>query len=186
MRALVSIFAALLIVISLYQLSFTWFVNKQESAIAAKARQYVNRHFPPAAKKYPGDKEAQALYQDTLDQVFNDRNKRLLDSTKDTKITWWGTTYQKSKENELLLGLDLQGGISVTLDVALDGLIKGLANNPHDAQLLKALDVANQRKATGNLIDLFVQAFKENNPNVKLAPIFSNSNRNTIKFDASD
>jgi SecD/SecF fusion protein len=186
MRALVSIFAALLIVISVYQLSFTWFVNKHEAAMETKAKNYVSRLYPSASQKYPGDKEARSLYQDTLDEIFNARKKKLLDSTKDTKITWWGTTYEKSKESELLLGLDLQGGISVTLDVALDGLIKGLANNPRDPRVLKALDIANQRKASGNLIDLFVQAFQENNPNVKLAPIFSNSNRNTIKFDASD
>jgi SecD/SecF fusion protein len=188
MRALVSIFAALLIIISLYQLSFTWFVNKHESAIDAKAKRYVNSLYPSAQTKYPGDKEARALYQDTLDQVFNQRRRHLLDSTRDTKITWWGTSYQKSKESELLLGLDLQGGISVTLDVALDGLIKGLANNPRDPQLLKSIDRAVQKKLTsdGNVIDLFAQSYRELYPNGKLAPLFANSNRNKIKFDASD
>ncbi|HXO74622.1 MAG TPA: hypothetical protein VN824_05310, partial [Puia sp.] len=189
MRALVSIFAALLIIISLYQLSFTWFVNKHESAMEAKAKTQVHRLYPEtAAQKYPGNKEAQALYQDTLDQTLNTRKKKLLDSTKETKITWWGTTYQKSKESELLLGLDLQGGISVTLDVALDGLIKGLANNSRDANLLKAIDGAQRKKLTqaGNLIDLFAQSYKEVNPTGKLAPLFSNSNRNKIKYDASD
>ncbi len=189
MRALVSIFAALLIIISVYQLSFTWFVNKHESAMEAKAHQYVSRLYPvKPAQKYPGDKEAQALYQDTLDQAFNARKKKLLDSTKDTKITWWGTTYQKSKQDELLLGLDLQGGISVTLNIALDGLIKSLANNSRDPQLLKALSVAQTKKLTnsGNLIDLFAESYKEANPTGKLAPMFSNSNRNKITYDASD
>jgi SecD/SecF fusion protein len=189
MRALVSIFAALLIVISLYQLSFTWFVNKHESAMEAKAQTQVKRLYPQTAlQKYPGDKEAQALYQDTIDQALNARKKRLLDSTKETKITWWGTTYQKSKEGELLLGLDLQGGMSVTLDVALDGLIKNLANNPRDGQLQKALALATQKKLTqaGNLIDIFAQSYREVNPNGKLAPLFSNSNRNKLKYDASD
>jgi len=136
----------------------------------------------------PLNKEAMALYQDTIDEALTLRKKQLLDSTKETKITWWGTTYQKSKESELLLGLDLQGGISVTLDVALDGLIKGLANNPRDPQLLKALDLANKRKvsSSGNLIDLFAQSYKEINPNSKLAPVFSNANRNKIKYDDGD
>ena len=62
MRALVSIFAALLIIISVYQLSFTYFVNKHESAIEAKAKTQVSRLYPQsAAQKYPGNKEAQAL-----------------------------------------------------------------------------------------------------------------------------
>ena len=188
MRALVSIFAALLIVISLYQLSFTWFVNKHEAAMQDKAKRYTNNVYPSAQTKYPADKEARALYQDTLDDVYKSRLKHLLDSTKDNKITWWGTTYQKSKENELLLGLDLQGGINVTLDIALDGLIKGLANNPRDPALLKAIQTAQQKKLTSdaNFIDLFAQSYKEENPNGKLAPMFANSGRNNLKFDASD
>ena len=189
MRALVSIFAALLIIISVYQLSFTYFVNKHESAIEAKAKTQVSRLYPQsAAQKYPGNKEAQALYQDSIDEAFNARKKKLLDSSKDTKITPWGTSYQKSKENELLLGLDLQGGISVTMDVALDGLIKGLANNTHDAKMIQALNTAMQRRQSesGNVIDLFADSYKKQNPNDRLAPLFSNSNRNKIGYDASD
>ncbi len=188
MRALVSIFAGLLILISVYQLSFTWFVNKHESTIDAKAKKYVNGLYQAPMQKYPADKEARALYQDTVDQAYNQRRKRLLDSSNDTKITWWGTSYQKSKENELLLGLDLQGGISVTLNVGLDALIKSLANNPRDPQLLKAIDLASQKKISNdaNLIDLFTQSYKELYPGSKLAPLFANANNNKIKFDASD
>ncbi len=189
MRALVSIFAGLLIVISLYQLSFTWFVNKHESAMTQKAERFVKNNYPAAETKYPGDKEAQIIYKDSLNLLVRARLQRLLDSTKDQKITWWGTTYQKSKESELLLGLDLQGGINVTLDIELEGLIKGLANNPRDASLVKAIQVADQKKLTNggaNYIDLFAQAFREVNPGVKLAPLFANSNRNKLKFESSD
>ncbi|HTQ27761.1 MAG TPA: hypothetical protein VMI35_06520, partial [Puia sp.] len=189
MRALVSIFAVLLITISLYQLSFTWFVNKHEKAMEDKAKRYVNNLYLSPEKKYPSDKEQQALYRDSLDEIYHARLRRLLDSTRDTKITWWGTSYQKSKESELLLGLDLQGGIAVTLDIALDGLIKGLANNPRDPMLLKAIQVAQQKKLTSggaNFIDLFAQAYKEVNPTGQLAPLFANSNRNKLKFESSD
>ncbi|HEV2353905.1 MAG TPA: protein translocase subunit SecDF, partial [Puia sp.] len=189
MRALVSIFAGLLIIISLYQLSFTWFVNSHESAMQAKAKLLVNRLYPvKPAQKYPGDKEAQAAYQDTLDQLYNQKDDSLLKATADQKITWWGTTYQKSKEDELLLGLDLQGGISVTLNIALDGLIKNLSNNPKDPQLLRAIAMGEQKRLTnsGNLIDLFAESYKEINPNGHLAPLFSNINRNKLTYDASD
>ena len=188
MRALVSIFAGLLILISLYQLSFTWFVNKHEAAIKTKAVQQVRRAYPTPEQKYAGNKEAQALYRDSLDQIQRNRLSRLLDSTKDQKITWWGQTYQKAKESELLLGLDLQGGINVTLDVALDGLVKGLANNPKDPLLLKAIARAQTKKLNSdrNFIDLFGEAFKEVNPNVKLAPQFANTNRNQLNINASD
>jgi SecD/SecF fusion protein len=188
MRALVSIFAGLLILISLYQLSFTFFVNKHESSMEQKALQQVKRAYLTPAQKYPGNKEAQARYQDSLDQFYKYRRARLLDSTKEQKITWWGQSYQKAKESELLLGLDLQGGINVTLDVALDGLIKGLANNPKDPQLQKAIGEAQRKKLNSdrNFIDLFGEAFKEVNPGVKLAPQFANANRNQLNINASD
>src|SRR5687768_10866672 len=118
MRALVSIFAGLLILISLYQLSFTWFVNKHEKELYAKADQMVKRNYPTG------------LDQEARDEMKTHYWDSLAAATKDKEITWWGQTYQKAKESELLLGLDLQGGISVTLDVALDGLIRALSNNP--------------------------------------------------------
>jgi SecD/SecF fusion protein len=189
MRALVAIFAGLLIVISLYQLSFTWFVNSHESVMKEKAARFVQNHYPSPDRKYPADKDAQLLYKDTLETIKRDRLQQLLDSSKDTKITWWGTTYQKSKESELLLGLDLQGGINVTLDIALDGLIKGLANNPRDPMLLRAINLAAEKKLTSggtNFIDLFARAYKEVNPTGNLAPLFANSNRNKLNFESSD
>lgn len=188
MRALVSIFATLLILISLYQLSFTWFVNRHESAMEEKAMQQVKRLYPTAVQKYPGDKEAQARYQDSVNIFFEDRYQRLLDSTRETKITWWGQTYQKAKESELLLGLDLQGGINVTLDVALDGLIRGLANNPKEPALQKAIEEAQRRKLTSdqNFIELFAASFSDVNPGVKMAPFFANTNRNKLGINASN
>ncbi len=188
MRILVGIFAGILILISAYQLSFTWFVNKHESEMTAKAAQWVKSNYTPAATKYPGNKEVQTLYQDTLDVMQRERLRRLLDSTRDKTITWWGQSYQKAKESELLLGLDLQGGINVTMNVELSGLIKGLSNNPNDAALKKALDDANRKKtqSDANFIDLFAESFKEVNPGVRMAPLFSNNTRNKLKIDASD
>jgi SecD/SecF fusion protein len=188
MRALVSIFAGLLILISLYQLSFTWFVNQHEKEIGKKADVYVKRTFPlTPAQKYPTNTEARAYYKDTVDNARDAYLDSLLTATRDKKITWWGQTYQKAKESELLLGLDLQGGINVTMDVALDGLIKGLANNAKDPQLLRAIANAQNKKLTSdqNFIDLFAGAYREQNPGGKLAPLFANAN-NKLSGTASD
>ncbi|MBV4355762.1 protein translocase subunit SecDF [Pinibacter aurantiacus] len=188
MRSLVSIFAAFLILISLYQLSFTWFVNNHEKAMEEKALRYVKTNYQTAEAKYPGNKEAQALYEDSLGDIKKERLQHLLDSTRDQKITWWGQSYQKAKESELLFGLDLQGGINVTMDVALDGLIRNLSNNPADPALKKAIEEAVHRKSTSatDFITLFAQVYKEQNPGQPLAPLFSNSTRNKLKANASD
>jgi SecD/SecF fusion protein len=166
MRALVSIFAALLILISLYQLSFTWFVNGHEKKMAARADSFVKVNYPGAAEKYPGNKDSQAVYQETLDQVKADRLKRLLDSTKDATITYGITgaiSYQKAKEEELNLGLDLQGGMSVTLEVEMTGLLKTLSNNSKDPIFLKAIANADQRKANSdaNFVNLFAEEYEK-------------------------
>src|SRR5688572_7684963 len=42
-------------------------------------------------------------------------------------------TYQEVKENELSLGLDLQGGMHVTLEVSPVGIIKVLSGNSQDS-----------------------------------------------------
>jgi len=188
MRILVGIFAGILILISAYQLSFTWFVNKHESAMTEKAATWLKNNYGTATAKYPGNKELQTLYQDTLDILQRGRLHRLLDSTRDKNITWWGQSYQKAKESELLLGLDLQGGINVTLNVELSGLIKGLSNNPNDAGLKKALDEANRMRTSSdaNFIDMFAESFQKVNPGQRMAPLFSNNTRNKLKIDASD
>ena len=188
MRALVSIFTALLIGISLYQLSFTWFVNKHEKEIGEKAVQYIKKTYPAAEQKYPGNKEAQDIYKDSLTYLTSAYRDSLLTASKDKTITWWGQSYQKSKESELLLGLDLQGGINVTMDIALDGLVKGLANNPKDPQLLNAIAEAQKLKLTSdqNFIDLFATAYAKLNPGLKLASQFSNTNRNKLGINASN
>ncbi|MEP6726183.1 MAG: protein translocase subunit SecD, partial [Bacteroidota bacterium] len=163
-------------------------MNKHESAMAEKAKLWTKNHYANAAAKYSGDQEKQALYQDTIDRAQSRRLAHLLDSTRESKITWWGQTYQKAKESELLLGLDLQGGINVAMNIELSGLIKGLCNNPNDAGLKKAIDDANRKRTSSdaNFIDLFAESFKAVNPGQSLAPLFSNNTRNKLKIDASD
>ncbi|MEO8583298.1 MAG: hypothetical protein ABI415_05850, partial [Flavitalea sp.] len=73
MRALVSIFAALLILISLYQLSFTWFVNKHEKSIKEKAMQQTRRAFPAAAISTSGDAKSAEAYKDSSERYYEDR-----------------------------------------------------------------------------------------------------------------
>jgi len=177
-KGLFRFFAIALILISLYQLHFTWVVRNHEKNMEKKAKSYVTATFPSA------DAEQK-------DAEYKKRLRRLLDSTKETTVTY-GTTgaisYQKAKEQELNLGLDLQGGMSVTLEVELEGLLKSLANNAKDPGLTKALATANQRKANSDadFISLFAQAYKEQNPQGRLASLFAGTGQKTIKLEDSD
>jgi SecD/SecF fusion protein len=177
------VFASLLILYSLFQLSFTLFVRKHEHKMEAIARDYVNTIYPDA-KKYTDPDD----YPDSLKSVFKTRLKKLLDSTKDSKITWFGHTYAKAREAELNLGLDLQGGINVTMEVELTGLLRSMSNNSRDPQFLKALENANKQKANSDadFISLFYNEFKSLAGTGKLAGIFSAANQDQIPINASD
>src|SRR4030095_9137776 len=163
LKGLVRFFALALILICLYQLSFTWIVHSYESAMNQKAELWVKATHPLPQVKYPNNKQLRDTYNDTLENKRKQRLQRLLDSTKDSKIGPFGlTTYRNAKDKELMLGLDLQGGMSVTMEVGLDGLIKSLANYTKDPVFTKALNAAVQKKATSgaDLITLFATEFR--------------------------
>ncbi|MEN9702551.1 MAG: hypothetical protein RIR55_1893 [Bacteroidota bacterium] len=187
LKGLVFVFAFLLVTICLYQLSFTLFVRNHEKAMDAKAAAWVKK-FPKADQVYPSNKEEQLLYNDSVSDLQKAYYKHLLDSTKDTKLAFGFTTYGAAKEKELMLGLDLQGGMSVTMEVGLDGLIKSLANYSKDPAFNTALNNAVAKKANSraDLISLFREEYARVNPTGKLAPLFATRSNGKLKFDASD
>jgi SecD/SecF fusion protein len=66
-------------------------------------------------------------------------------------------TYQEVKETELGLGLDLQGGMHVTLEVSPVEIVRGLSGNSKDAAFNAAVESAQERAKTSN--DKFVDIF---------------------------
>ena len=188
LKGLVKIFAVALILICLYQLSFTWFVRNHENNMEAKADKWLKANYPASAVKYSGNKELQAQYEDTLATIKKSRLQRLLDSTKGDKIVLGIGTYQYAKDQELMLGLDLQGGMNVTMEVGLDGLIKSLASFSKDPSFNKAINEANRRKANSgaDFITLFSEEYKKANPSGKLATIFAQASNKRIKYESSN
>ena len=183
LKGLVRFFTIILIIFSVYQLSFTWFVRSHEKKMEARAQQYMNTTYP-AAKQF-ADVDA---YPDSLKSKFKIRFKKLIDSTKDNKITWFGQTYKNALESELNLGLDLQGGMSVTMEVELTGLLRSMSNNSRDPQFIKALENANKQKANSDadFISLFYNEFKSLAGEGKMAGIFSAANSDQIPVGAND
>ena len=134
--------------IFLYQLSFTLVTKSVEKK---------------AAKYAQGDEAKENYY---LDSVSNVNVYNLLVKK---------YTYRDAKEREINLGLDLKGGMNVTLEVSVKDIVKALAGaNANDPTFMKAMDLATQRqeKSEGDFVTLFGQAFEEVDPNAKLASIF--------------
>lgn len=86
-------------------------------------------------------------------------------------------TYKEVKNNEISLGLDLQGGMHVTLEVSPIDIIRSLSGNRQDSAFLSALNEARiqHRKSQRSFSDLFFDAYRKENPEKSLASVFANA-----------
>jgi SecD/SecF fusion protein len=95
-------------------------------------------------------------------------------------------TYRDVRQNELGLGLDLKGGMHVTLEVSPVEIVRAMAGNSKEANFNKALALAQERQKTNSgtaFTTLFYQAYQEVAPGKKLAPLFANSVNKDRKID---
>lgn len=97
-------------------------------------------------------------------------------------------TYEEIKNGEISLGLDLQGGMHVTLEVSPVDIIKGIGNS-QDSAFAAALKkaVALQKSSSKSVSTLFFETYRKDNPGKKLAPLFfTASTRNRISLSDTD
>ncbi|WP_192823479.1 protein translocase subunit SecDF [Rufibacter sp. LB8] len=97
-------------------------------------------------------------------------------------------TYQEIKENELSLGLDLKGGMHVTLEVSPVEIIRAMAGGRKDAAFEKAITQAQnlQKTSQESFVDLFYRSYREIQPNAKLASVFASSTTRNINYNSTD
>jgi len=95
--------------------------------------------------------------------------------------------YRRAVENSFSLGLDLQGGMYVTLEVGVEDLLRGLSEVPNDTLFQAVLQeaVARYRRGEGNLVDLFAEVLKRRGPGVSLAQFFAGPKLG-LAYNASD
>lgn len=179
LKGLVKFFTAALILISLYQLSFTFVVRNVENKARKQAQAAVKAAYPQADEN-------------TVDSLTEARYNRITDSLQGETVynipLLKKFTYQEAKEQELNLGLDLQGGMNVTLEVSLGELVSAMSNNPKDPALMKAIANANIAKANSqaDFVTLFGQEFARANPGVKLAYLFTKSSEKDITLNSTN
>ncbi|WP_153847708.1 protein translocase subunit SecDF [Sphingobacterium paramultivorum] len=155
----------LVIVVSLaclYSLSFTWVTRN------------VERDAENFAK---GDLAKEKSYLDSMagEVVYN--------------LGFAKYTYREAKANELALGLDLKGGMNVTMEISLDELIRNLANNPKDEKFNKALEqaVVKSKTSAKTVVALFMEEYKSIGATTPLSTFFSTKdNAALIKPGDSD
>jgi SecD/SecF fusion protein len=156
-------FTVLFTLICIYQLSFTWIASNVEK----KAKAYAK-----------GDEGVQRRYLDSIadKEVFN--------------FLWIKKfTYTEVRDQKLNLGLDLQGGMNVVMEVDVVDVIKALSNQSKDQAFNKALTLAKERQlnSQADFVSLFVAAYRETAPDSRLAGIFATrENQGRIEYNSSD
>lgn len=171
-KGLIKLFALLFGLVSIYQLSYTFIVNKAEN----DAEAFAISRIPETEEDYIAKREAlEAKY---------------LDSIGDNTILGF-TTFNEAKKKELNKGLDLKGGINVTLQISVKDILKGLANNSKNPIFNKALADADaaSKNSDDTYVDLFFDAWDEISGDTKLASpdIFANKGlSDEVNFQMSD
>ncbi|WP_199138545.1 protein translocase subunit SecDF [Pedobacter sp. ASV12] len=152
-KGFIKFMAILLGIVCLYSLSF----NLVTYNVEKKAKEYAK-----------GDAVKEKAYLDSMATV--------------PVYPGLGLTYQQVKSKEINLGLDLKGGMNVTMEISLAELTKSLAGNPTDANFNEALKNAQQQMNTGgkDFISLFVNEYEKLVPNGKLADFFANQDNSTV------
>lgn len=168
-RSAIWVFTILLTLACLYQMSFTYFVGQTEDSATAYADGEVQRVRNETT--LAGD----TLNPVQLDSVHNHYVQQYLkDHAADEIYPLIGYTYQECKDREIAFGLDLQGGMSVTLEVSIYDLVKNLAgpNGRTDTTFNQVLNRAYdmQTSTQEDFITLFGRAWNEivpltNDPN---------------------
>ena len=158
-RTIAIIFA----LIFLYQLSFTLVTKRVEK----KAVKYAEAE---ATKLANGDESQFNLIKDEKETYYLDS----ISNVNVYNLLFKKYTYRDAKEKEINLGLDLKGGMNVTLEVSVKDIVKALSGDSQDPTFLKAMELATKRQeeSKGDFVTLFGEAFKEVDPNASLVSIF--------------
>ena len=161
--------AILLLLASLWQLSFTLVTNRQEK----KAEKYAEAKAEAAMQTAAFGKVAEADRAFYLDSLKKTENRRYIDSISSEKV-YFGYTYKDVKAKAINLGLDLKGGMNVMLQVQLKDLVKALAGGNMSPEFTKALALAEERSVNSrqDYITLFAEAWEETSNGMPLAQIF--------------
>ncbi|MFT4760836.1 MAG: SecD/SecF fusion protein [Paraglaciecola sp.] len=96
-------------------------------------------------------------------------------------------TYQELKAQQLNLGLDLKGGMSVVLQVDLRAFIEALTNSK-DPKLISALNIATQnlKNAQADYVTLFGDAWSEQEGDKTLYALFRKNDSFSEKYNLNN
>lgn len=164
-KGFIRLFIVALIVVALYQLSFTFFAANQEK----KAEKYASNLV-----------SEEGLTPEEYSLELRKYRGYYLDSIKNVPVVNLGIadfTYNELLERQLSLGLDLKGGISMLVEIDQADVLRKLALETKDENFNKAIEDALQAQKSNpgqdDFLTLFLNAYNTNASGEKLANIFA-------------
>lgn len=178
--------AILFALVCFYHLSFTYVTTRVEK----KARTYAHSaETERLANVLSGGDLVRQQY--LYDSVSKARQTFFIDSISDEvvyNILIRKYTYREVKERELNLGLDLKGGMNVTLQVSVAEIITALSGNSQNPTFQQAIELAKEKEKSSqdDFVTLFGAAINEIDPNFQLAAIFMAEFKDQITFSSTN
>ncbi|NBV92098.1 MAG: protein translocase subunit SecD [Flavobacteriia bacterium] len=170
----------LLLAVSLYQLSFTWYAVKEERKAEKEAVLKVNQ-LREESFKNEGDQKGIGFLPNNTTVDFNSPegealakaafiNEILRERGSKEVYPIFGSTFSEVKKRSLAFGLDLVGGMSVTMEISTGDLLISHAQSPNSVRFKTIYAEANRKynAGKGDFLDLFIQAAEKNNTKLSL------------------
>ncbi|NEQ54520.1 MAG: protein translocase subunit SecD, partial [Leptolyngbya sp. SIO3F4] len=180
-KSAIWVFTILLIAACVFQMSYTWVVNGVEREAAEEAQVKLDSLNQEQA-------DLTRFQQDSALQRFE--NQILLNKGPEEVYPVFGFDYAHCKKREINLGLDLQGGMHVTLEVSVPGILRALAGtNQREPAFQQVMNEARemQKSSTDDFVTLFGQAWNQSQPNNQMAAVFHNlETKDKIPADATN
>ncbi len=189
-KGLIRFFIIALIVVCIYQLMFTFVAWRVEKKADNYAKESV--WTGGAEPVFQGAESEKAVFLDSINRELSNARRKYLDSVSNQTvidILVDKYTYQQVKSRQLSLGLDLQGGMSVVLQVSLEELVKAMSNHSKDPTFLKAIEQAKERQKNDqrDFVTLFGEEFRKIDPGAQLAAIFATpENQDKITYNSTN
>ena len=153
-KGFIRVLTVLLVLVCVFYMSFTFVtssIEKDAAAYAAKVDPNVDS------------------------QKYKDTYKTYLDSIGNEKV-YLGYTYNEAREKQIGLGLDLKGGMNVTLQISVPDILRTLSKENPDPKFNEAIALADKSKDK-DFVARFRAEYERLAPGGSLAQIFRSIER---------
>jgi SecD/SecF fusion protein len=171
-KGAIRFFAIAFALVCAFQLSFTLVTTITEK----RAAKYASNDQALALAKQLAKNDA-TLETRLTDSILKARTIYYLDSVSNQPVynlLLRKYTYKECLDREINLGLDLKGGMNVTLEVSVADVVNGMSGNSNNPVFVKAMAMATdkQKSSQKNFVTLFGESFTQVDPKAKLSAIF--------------